>query len=66
MGEKRRAKSKGKSVKATKHGLRPHELREKEQAFRTGAAQPIASSTDEATAKVVARRSGGHNAGGSR
>jgi len=27
MGEKRRVKSKGKTAKSTKHGLRPHELR---------------------------------------
>jgi hypothetical protein len=30
MGEKRRLKSKGKTAKATKHGLRPHELREQD------------------------------------
>lgn len=30
MGEKRRVKSKGKTAKPTKHGLRPHELREQQ------------------------------------
>jgi len=40
MGEKRRAKSKGKTVKATKHGLRPHELRQQQDAFRGATVQP--------------------------
>lgn len=44
MGEKRRAKSKGKTVKATKHGLRPHEQREQQVAFKSAA--PLASSPD--------------------
>lgn len=30
MGEKRRTKSKGKTAKSTKQGLRPHELREQQ------------------------------------
>jgi hypothetical protein len=42
MGEKRRTKSKGKTAKATKHGLRPHEQREQRDAFK--AAAPVASS----------------------
>jgi hypothetical protein len=40
MGEKRRVKSKGKSAKATKHGLRPHELRQQQDAFKGAASQP--------------------------
>ena len=40
MGEKRRVKSKGKSAKATKHGLRPHELRQQQDAFKNGTSQP--------------------------
>lgn len=39
MGEKRRVKSKGKSAKASKHGLRPHELREQQAAFKSAAGQ---------------------------
>ena len=40
MGEKRRVKSKGKSVKPTKHGLRPHELRQQQESFKSAAGQP--------------------------
>lgn len=40
MGEKRRTKSKGKSAKNTKHGLRPHEQREQQDAFK-GATVPV-------------------------
>ena len=39
MGEKRRTKSKGKTAKSTKQGLRPHELREQES-FRKVGEQP--------------------------
>jgi len=41
VGEKIRAKSKGKTVKSTKHGLRPHELREQQDAFKSAAVQPV-------------------------
>jgi hypothetical protein len=34
MGEKRRVKSKGKTGKSTKHGLRPHELRDQQDASK--------------------------------
>ena len=34
MGEKRRIKSKGKTAKSTKQGLRPHELREQQEAAK--------------------------------
>jgi hypothetical protein len=34
MGEKRRTKSKGKTAKSTKQGLRPHELREQQDASK--------------------------------
>lgn len=37
MGEKRRVKSKGKTAKATKHGLRPHELRQQQDPVKTPA-----------------------------
>jgi hypothetical protein len=40
LGEKRRAKSKGKTAKSTKHGLRPHELRQQQDAFKNAGAQP--------------------------
>jgi hypothetical protein len=40
MGEKRRTKSKGKTAKATKHGLRPHELREQQEGVKNAASQP--------------------------
>ena len=40
MGEKRRVKSKGKTAKSTKHGLRPHELRQQQDAFKSVATQP--------------------------
>jgi hypothetical protein len=40
MGEKRRIKSKGKTAKTTKHGLRPHELREQQDTFKNAAGQP--------------------------
>ena len=40
MGEKRRIKSKGKTAKATKHGLRPHELRQQQDTFKGAAVQP--------------------------
>lgn len=40
MGEKRRVKSKGKTAKSTKHGLRPHELRQQQDAFKNAGAQP--------------------------
>jgi hypothetical protein len=40
MGEKRRVKSKGKTAKATKHGLRPHELREQQDAVKQVPGQP--------------------------
>jgi hypothetical protein len=45
MGEKRRIKSKGKTAKSTKHGLRPHELRQQQDAFKSGTSQPP-NSTD--------------------
>jgi hypothetical protein len=41
MGEKRRIKSKGKTAKTTKHGLRPHELRQQQDGFKGAANQPI-------------------------
>jgi hypothetical protein len=41
MGEKRRIKSKGKTAKSTKHGLRPHELRERQDAFKNADGQPV-------------------------
>jgi hypothetical protein len=41
MGEKRRVKSKGKSAKATKHGLRPHELRQQQEGVRGAAGQEL-------------------------
>jgi hypothetical protein len=34
MGEKRRITSKGKTAKSTKQGLRPHELREQQDASK--------------------------------
>jgi hypothetical protein len=34
MGEKRRTKSKGKTAKSTKHGLRPHEQREQQDGVK--------------------------------
>ena len=40
MGEKRRVKSKGKTVKSTKHGPRPHELRQQQDAFKHANNQP--------------------------
>jgi hypothetical protein len=40
MGEKRRVKSKGKTARSTKHGLRPHELRQQQDAFRSASTQP--------------------------
>jgi len=40
MGEKRRAKSKGKTAKATKRGLRPHEQRERQDAVKSVPASP--------------------------
>ena len=40
MGEKRRVKSKGKTAKSRKHGLRPHELRQQQDAFKSAAGQP--------------------------
>ena len=40
MGEKRRVKSKGKTAKATKHGLRPHELREQQDSVKQVPGQP--------------------------
>jgi hypothetical protein len=40
MGEKRRVKSKGKTAKATKHGLRPHELREQQDPSKHTKDQP--------------------------
>lgn len=39
MGEKKRVKSKGKTAKSTKHGLRPHELRQQQDAFKSPAGQ---------------------------
>ena len=45
MGEKRRVKSKGKTAKAAKHGLRPHELRQQQEAFKNATSQP-SNSTD--------------------
>lgn len=45
MGEKRRVKSKGKSAKSTKQGLRPHEQRQQQDAFK-GAAGQTAHPTD--------------------
>jgi hypothetical protein len=45
MGEKRRVKSKGKSAKSTKQGLRPHEQRQQQDAFK-GAAGQMAHPTD--------------------
>lgn len=44
MGEKRRTKSKGKTPKVTRRGLRPHEQREQQVAFK--AATPPAPSPD--------------------
>ena len=35
MGDKRRTKSKGKSAKTTKIGLRPHEQREQQDASKS-------------------------------
>lgn len=40
MGEKRRVKSKGKTAKSTKHGLRPHEQRERQDAFKSAPSEP--------------------------
>ena len=42
MGEKRRIKSKGKSTRPTKHGLRPHELREQQDSVKQVPGQPVA------------------------
>jgi hypothetical protein len=39
VGEKRRVKSKGKTAKSTKHGLRPHELRQQHEPIKTAAGQ---------------------------
>ena len=41
MGEKTQSKSKGKSAKSTKRGLRPHELREQQDAGKEAATRPI-------------------------
>jgi hypothetical protein len=41
MGEKRRVKSKGKTAKPTKHGLRPHELREQQDSVKQPSGQPV-------------------------
>jgi hypothetical protein len=43
MGEKRRTKSKGKTVKSTKQGLRPHELREQQDPSKHAKEQPTTS-----------------------
>ena len=40
MGEKRRLKSKGKTAKSTKHGLRPHELRQQQESTKSPVVQP--------------------------
>ena len=40
MGEKRRVKSKGKTAKGTKHGLRPHEVRQQQDASKSASTQP--------------------------
>jgi hypothetical protein len=40
MGEKRRIKSKGKTAKSTKHGLRPHELRERQDSAKSPSGPP--------------------------
>jgi hypothetical protein len=45
VGEKRRTKSKGKTAKVTKHGLRPHEQREQQDAFKGAGAQVLPSSS---------------------
>jgi hypothetical protein len=39
MGEKRRTKSKGKTAKSTKQGLRPHELREQQDTSKSANGQ---------------------------
>ncbi len=41
MGEKRRIKSKGKTAKSTKHGLRPHELRQQQDAVGGAGNHPV-------------------------
>jgi len=40
MGEKRRLKSKGKTAKTTKHGLRPHELRDQQDTTKIANGPP--------------------------
>jgi hypothetical protein len=42
VGEKQHGKSKGKTAKATKHGLRPHELRQQDDATKSIPGQPTA------------------------
>ena len=44
MGDKRRTKSKGKSAKTTKHGLRPHEQREQQDASKSVPGQVVPKS----------------------
>jgi len=39
VGDKRRTKSKGKSTKTTKHGLRPHEQREQQDTIKSAPGQ---------------------------
>ena len=39
MGDKRRTKSKGKSAKTTKQGLRPHEQREQQDTLKSAPGQ---------------------------
>jgi len=46
MGEKRRTKSKGKTTKATKHGLRPHEVRAQQDGVKAPPDPTTASAGD--------------------
>ena len=44
MGDKRRTQSKGKTAKAMRHGLRPHEQREQQDAVKSAPTQAAPSS----------------------
>lgn len=48
MGEKQRVKSKGKTAKSTKQGLRPHELRQQQDTSRGATGQPSPAGAGEA------------------
>jgi hypothetical protein len=49
MGEKRRTKSKGKTAKPSKRGLRPHEQRERQDAVKS---VPASSDADRKNPRI--------------